>query len=103
VTSAVTGAIYTRWVALGRERGSLGFPRRDAGTDARRRGSGQAFVRGELWALKGRPARAVTGKVLKRWLADGGADGKWGYPLTDVVKAPDGTESATFEGGVLTA
>jgi uncharacterized protein with LGFP repeats len=103
VTSAVTGAIYTKWVALGRERGSLGFPRRDAGADARRRGTGQAFVRGELWALSGQPARAVTGKVLKRWLADDGADGKWGFPLTDVITAPDGTEQATFEGGVLTA
>jgi uncharacterized protein with LGFP repeats len=103
VTSAVTGAIYTRWVALRRERGSMGFPRRDARADSKRRGTGQAFTGGELWALSGQPARAVTGKVLRRWLADDGVNGKWGYPLTDVKKAADGTETATFEGGVLTA
>ena len=100
-TAAVTGAIYTRWVALGRERGQLGYPRRDDRADERGRGRGQEFTGGQLWALTGKPALLVTGKVLKTWLDDGGADGRWGYPLTDVTTTPDGTEQATFEGGVL--
>ncbi|HKG50570.1 MAG TPA: hypothetical protein VKB14_09025 [Actinomycetales bacterium] len=103
VSSAVTGAVYTRWSALDRQHGRLGYPRRDAVEDRRKRGRGQAFTGGQLWSLDGKAALLVTGRVLKAWLDDGGADGRWGYPLTDVTTTADGTQVATFEGGVLRA
>jgi uncharacterized protein with LGFP repeats len=101
---AVRGWIYTRWAGHGRDQGHLGFPTANQKADKRRRGVGQTFSEGaQLWSLTGRPARILTGPVLKKWLADGGADGRWGFPLSDVTKLADGTERAVFEGGVLTA
>jgi hypothetical protein len=103
-TCAVRGWIYTRWAGHGRDQGHLGFPLANQKADRRRRGVGQPFAGGQqLWSLTGKPARILSGPVLERWLADGGADGHWGFPLTDVTTAADGTQSARFEGGVLTA
>jgi uncharacterized protein with LGFP repeats len=101
---AVRGMIYKRWAAHGRDQGHLGFPTANQKTDTRKRGVGQGFSKGaQLWSLSGKPAWILTGRVLKTWLDDGGADGHWGYPLTDVTTAADGTQVATFEGGVLRA
>ena len=103
-TCCVRGVFLTRWTALGRERGRLGYPRGNHRDGAGQRGLGQVFTGGELWVLKGgHPVRLVTGRVLARWLAQGGTGGRWGYPLSDVTTAADGTQRATFEGGVLTA
>ena len=46
------------------------------------RGESQAFQKGGLWALGSGPARRVYGAVLDEWKAEGGAGGRYGYPLT---------------------
>ena len=101
--AAVTGALYDRYAALGRELGRLGFARADARAGRDGRGVGQVFGGGQLWRLASDPVRLLVGTVLARWLADGAETGRWGYPLSDVRDGPGDTRQATFEGGVLTA
>ncbi|MGN6611836.1 MAG: LGFP repeat-containing protein [Angustibacter sp.] len=102
VTTHVFGPAYRRWLALDRERGVLGYPVR-AQTDEVRSGHGQRFERGQLWWAAGATPWVVRGRVLTAWAADGGAAGRWGYPLEDTVVASDGTQHQRFEGGLLTA
>ena len=102
-TSAVYGVIWVKWVALRREHGRLGYPVHDGRRGRDHRGRGQTFIGGQLWALSGRPAHAVTGRVLQRWLHDGAETGRWGYPTGDVKVLPDGRQRGRFEKGTITA
>ena len=79
----------------------LGYPTRAVRQDSK--GRSQGFQKGELWALGATgPARRVYGAVLAEWRAEGGAGGRYGYPLTDTV--PSGNRlTCTFEGGTITA
>jgi uncharacterized protein with LGFP repeats len=99
-TQAVHGAMYTGWVAAGRESGVLGYP--TAAVRSAERGSYQTFKSGELWRLGSGSARRVYGGVLQQWKAAGGATGRYGYPLTDTV-SQDGRLTCRFEGGTITA
>jgi hypothetical protein len=101
-SSALTGVPYSRWRDLGGEKSVLGYPVSDA-VAGPRSGGGQRFEHGQLWWAAGATPRAVRGRVLTAWEADGGAAGRWGYPLEDTVLASDGSQHQRFEGGVLTA
>jgi uncharacterized protein with LGFP repeats len=103
VTTHVYGAGFDRWSALGRESGLLGYPVGDqrAGSDGG--GQGQPFEHGELWWATGGTPYVVRGRVLTAWTADGGAGGRWGYPLQDTVTTPTGAQQQRFEGGTITA
>lgn len=98
---AVHGDMWVAYDAAGRESGVLGYPTRAVRQDSK--GRSQGFQKGELWALGATgPARRVYGAVLAEWLAEGGAGGRYGYPLTDTV--PAGNQlTCTFEGGTITA
>ena len=98
-TSAVHGTVYRKWAALGGIRGRLGYPRRDSTNGRDGRGRGQVFVGGQVWARSGKPAFAVTGRVLARWLADGAETGRWGYPTGDVRVLADGTQRGHLREG----
>jgi uncharacterized protein with LGFP repeats len=98
----VHGTVYRKWAALGGIRGRLGYPRQDSRNGRDGRGRGQMFVGGQVWARSGKPAFAVTGRVLARWLADGAETGRWGYPTGDVRVLADGTQRGTFEKGTIT-
>ena len=99
-TQSVHGAMWTAWVAAGRENGVLGYPTAAVGSATR--GSYQTFQSGELWRLGSGSARRVYGGVLSQWKAAGGATGKYGYPVTDTVSS-NGRLTCTFEGGTITA
>jgi uncharacterized protein with LGFP repeats len=79
----------------------LGYPTAALTGDGR--GESQVFQKGELWALGSGPARRVHGAVLDEWKAEGGAGGRYGYPLTDTVETPGGRLTCEFEGGTITA
>jgi hypothetical protein len=99
-TQIVHGAMYTGWVAAGREAGVLGYP--TASVRSAERGSYQPFKSGELWRLGSGSARRVYGAVLQEWKAAGGSTGRYGYPLTDTV-SQGGRLTCQFEGGTITA
>ena len=91
-----------KWAALAGIRGRLGYP----GADGRRgrdgRGRGQVFVGGQVWALSGKPAYAVTGRVLAALAADGAETGRWGYPTGDVRVLADGRQRGPSRRGTTT-
>ncbi|MGY1842617.1 hypothetical protein ACI79Y_03790, partial [Modestobacter sp. SYSU DS0875] len=62
---SVTGPVRTRWSALGRESGSLGYPVTDTVCDAA--GCVQAFQRGSLAGPVGAQAWVLSGAVRDRW------------------------------------
>jgi hypothetical protein len=100
-TEAVPAPMYAPWVSAGRESGVLGYP--VGPNHVVSRGLAQFFQRGELWALGAGTPRRVHGAVLSEWKTAGGADGQYGYPLTDTTPTPDGRLTCTFEGGTITA
>jgi uncharacterized protein with LGFP repeats len=101
VTTAVHGVMYAGWQGAGREAGVLRYPAGRAVISAR--GASQEFQGGELWALGSGAARLVYGTVLSEWKAAEGADGRYGYPLTDTTAVGGGRLTCTFEGGTITA
>ncbi len=93
----------TAWVASGRDRGPLGYPRQAAIKAADGRGATQLFAGGALTRLGTSPVRRVYGAVWRAWTAAGGLTGRYGWPLSDVTATADGRLTGRFEGGTITA
>jgi uncharacterized protein (TIGR03437 family) len=74
----VTGALLTKYLALGGTTGTLGYPLADATPGGR-----QTFQQGNL---AGNPVQIVTGAILAKWAALGYETGVAGSP-TDVASA----------------
>jgi uncharacterized protein with LGFP repeats len=100
-TLPVAGVMYAGWVANGGPSGLLKFPVSSVARGSR--GGNQQFQGGELWELRTGPVRLVYGSVLTAWQAAGGADGRYGYPLTDTTATGSGQLTCQFEGGTITA
>ncbi|MDX1980591.1 MAG: papain-like cysteine protease family protein [Bryobacteraceae bacterium] len=104
---AVSGAIATRWQALGFEAGVLGPPAGLPVTSlsfAGTRGTMQPFANGALVEVEApsgpRVTFVVAGLVLARYLALGGIGGTLGVPLND-EHTSGGEMRQDFEGGAL--
>ena len=102
VPCVVRGMALPVWVSRGAETGVLGYPTADQGTGRDARGVFQTFTGGEIWSVGGGPGHVLTGPVLAQWKNDGAETGTWGYPVSDVVVDPDGTQHADFEHGTIT-
>ena len=91
----VHGAIRDTWVALGAERGPLGYPitsERTTGEGGGRYNDfrGPAGVGSVLWRSD-LGAHGVWGQVRERWLALGADSGPLGYPTTSERVTADGS------------
>jgi uncharacterized protein with LGFP repeats len=95
---SVYGYAYTKWVALGRERGELGYPRAEKLVAADR--WIQAFEKGEMADTGASVTSVVTGYTFTRYKQLGGASGVLGYPIRDKVVASD-RWIQYFEKGVM--
>jgi uncharacterized protein (TIGR03437 family) len=101
----VTGGVLTKWTALGMETGSAGAPTADAAafsTFGANMGTSQAFSGGVIYAASSGPksgqAWFVTGLILARFNALGGANGDFGMPTSDEF-VTGGVHQQNFEGG----
>ena len=101
----VNGAILSKWSVLGYETGSAGSPLAEAASlvsSAAIPGVDQAFARGRFLAATGGPragqAFFVSGPILARFAALGGASGAFGLPVSDEYAA-DNRRRQNFEGG----
>ncbi len=101
----VSGAILSKWGILGYESGSAGSPTAEAAplvSSAAIPGVDQAFVRGRFLAATGGPRAGqgffVSGPILARFAALGGATGAFGLPVSDEY-AVDNRRRQNFEGG----
>src|SRR5215472_2845652 len=104
----VSGGVLAKWTALGSETGAGGAPTADAAafsTFGANSGAAQAFSGGVIYAATSGPksgqAWFVTGLILARYNALGGANGDFGMPVSDEFVS-GGVHQQNFEGGSIT-
>jgi uncharacterized protein (TIGR03437 family) len=104
---AVSGLIYTKWAQLGYETGAAGSPVGDPvafSTFGANSGVAQTFASGAILAATGGPrtgqAYFVSGLILARYAALGGASGVFGMPTSDEFVTGQ-THQQNFEGGTI--
>jgi len=103
----VVGACYWRYGGGARFGSALG-KEQDAGvaedgTFNGRAGREQVFQNGNIYYEWGEPrAYEVDGDVLASYKAAGGPEGKYGFPISDVESASDGSKTQKFEHGEIT-
>lgn len=103
----ILGAIRTKWIATGAERGPLGFPVSDHLTNPDEVGRRQHFSAnlagqtGSIYWTQATGARWVSGPIRTRWASLGWEGGRLGYPVSDQQSVADG-ETCEFQGGRIT-
>jgi hypothetical protein len=98
----VRGDIADRHREEGGVAGPWGYPTADTQAVEGTEGLVSPFTTRTAFWSAATGAHWLSGAILERYLAEGGPAGPLGFPLTDVVFAPDGTQSATFERGTIT-
>ncbi|WP_406265885.1 esterase [Nocardia sp. NBC_00881] len=96
----VSGDIYEKYLASGGPTGPLGPPL-EAKADGPDDGEFQDFVGGTIYEPKDGEPQIVWGEIRAAWEANGGANGKFGYPISDEKTIPGGKQS-DFSGGTIT-
>ncbi|MGY1662198.1 hypothetical protein ACI78Q_13355 [Geodermatophilus sp. SYSU D00705] len=96
----LTGAVRDRWAAAGWENSPLGYPTTDV-TSLADGGRMARFQGGSVYWTPATGARMVSGAVLTRYEAAGGAGGALGYPTSDVTALPGGGAFAHFQRGSI--
>ncbi|HTS62244.1 MAG TPA: Ig-like domain-containing protein [Candidatus Acidoferrales bacterium] len=104
----VSGGVLAKWTSLGSESGTAGAPTADAAafsTFGANAGNSQTFANGAIYAASSGPrsgqAWFVSGLILARYLALGGAGGDFGMPASDEF-ITGGVHQQNFEGGNIT-
>ncbi|MGN6634582.1 MAG: LGFP repeat-containing protein [Oryzihumus sp.] len=102
-TAVVTGDALTKWVALGREKGELGYPQADRTT--RTDGSWiQLFDGGAVCDSPATGPAVVRQPVYTAWVQHGRETGALGYPGADRVSGADSRGvGQAFTGGEVWA
>jgi uncharacterized protein with LGFP repeats len=101
-THAVWGAIATKYDALDRQAGPLGFPTTDVTTNSDGEGEHAGFVEGVIERRPDGTAHALWAAVASTYLALGADRSLLGYPTSDLVNAAGGARSASFDDGTVT-
>lgn len=97
---AVHGPIRRKWMALGAERGALGYPLTDETRTLDRRGRYNHFQGGSIFWTRETGAHAVYGPIRQKWAESNWERGPLGYPTGDEQVTPDGEgRFNTFEHG----
>ncbi|MFE8597940.1 N-acetylmuramoyl-L-alanine amidase [Archangium violaceum] len=97
----VIGDINTKWIALGREAGLLGYPLTDETKTPDGVGRFNHFQNGSIYWTSTTGAREVHGPIRARWESLGWERSALGYPVTDEYAVTGGRESE-FQKGFLT-
>jgi len=98
---AVRGRIYQRYRRYGQAGGKLGYPRTNAWDIQGARGMGQSFQRGRIYRTRAYGARAVWGKINRRYARAGLAEGRLGVPIRNQYRIRSGW-AADFKRGRIT-
>ncbi|MEV6278069.1 esterase [Nocardia sp. NPDC051832] len=96
----ISGDIYEKYLAAGGATGALGLPL-EAQENGPAGGKYQDFAGGTIYEAEDGDPHIVWGEIRKAWEANGGANGKLGYPTSDEKDITGGKES-TFTGGTIT-
>ncbi len=95
------GQIMDRWLALGAQNSTLGYPDSDRVCNSTTDDCHQSFQDGALYSSTLYGAKWVHGLILSRYLAEGADAGWLGSPTTD-EKAWCGMRASFFEHGKIT-
>ncbi|MEO6989813.1 MAG: twin-arginine translocation signal domain-containing protein [Aquihabitans sp.] len=96
----IHGGVYALHEAYGGVHGTYGYPLGDLDLVGDGIGKVQQFEGGRIWYSPRTNARGLYGKVLDRYLANGGPGGHLGYPRSSARPVGDGIGTwATFERG----
>ncbi len=96
----IHGALYTFHEATAGVHGTYGYPIDDLTPVGDRRGKVQRFEGGQVWYTSKTNARGLYGKVLDRYVANGGPSGYLRYPRGSARGVGDGVGTwASFERG----
>jgi hypothetical protein len=98
----VWGAIAARYLDEGGADGPWGYATGHTEPVDGAGGAEGQFVNGAAFWSQLTDVRLLYGAVLLRYRDEGGPAGALGWPTSDIVAAPDGRESATFERGTIT-
>ncbi|MGY1715133.1 reprolysin-like metallopeptidase [Geodermatophilus sp. SYSU D01106] len=98
----LTGEVYGRWAAQGWEWGGLAYPSTDVICGLRDGGCFAHFQGGSIYWSPATGARLLTPRIRDAWAAGGWERGALGYPVTDAVAQPRGSERADFQNGSIT-
>ncbi len=99
----VHGAIYDKWVALGREKSLLNFPTSDTQTASDGVTRFGEFDTGAIYYRPGKGTWEVHGALFDKWDELGRETSALGFPKSDTVTAPDGRRRISrFDHGELT-
>lgn len=80
---AIAGEIYSKWVALRRENGPMGYPVTDVAHTFDNVGQFAHFEKGSIYWSPQTGAHEVRGDIRDLWKKMGWAKGELGYPITD--------------------
>ncbi len=98
----VRGAIRDRWMALGWERGGLGYPVTSDARTGDGRGWYNHFQGGTVIYSGATGAQDVQGAIRSHWAALGSENGGLGYPTTGDARTGDGRGWYNhFQGGTV--
>ncbi len=86
----IRGAIFGRWVQLGWERGSLGYPVTNEMATPDGTGRYNHFQRGSVYWTPGTGAQEMRGPVFDAWGRLGWERSGLGYPTSGESVTPDG-------------
>jgi uncharacterized protein with LGFP repeats len=98
---AMLGPIQDRWIALGAERSSLGYPTSSVSTLPDKAGQYAAFQHGSIYWSAATGAQAISGAFLTAWKAAGAERGSLGYPTREAY-AVTGATRMDFQHGTVT-
>ena len=107
LTVWIKGSIDEEYRELGAGAGILGVPVAKVGPLSGIRAASCAscqraiFARGRIYRSAATGAHGLWGLILETYLANGGASGWLGFPLTRVRDRPDGGVRARFENGSI--
>jgi uncharacterized protein with LGFP repeats len=94
----LTGAVLTRYWAIGSTTSAMGFPTSDVVPASA--GTAAAFQGGSIYASAGSGAAAVQKELLTAWWTTGGVDGPLGWPVADSGPVTGGKAAAFQDGSV---
>lgn len=99
---ALWGPVYDKWAQLGGSRSPLGYPDSDIKSINPSGSQYASFNNSTIAYSPATGAHAVYGPIWNTWAQNGGAGGKYGFPLTDVITDANGTQHVDFQHGTLT-
>ena len=93
------GDIRTRWVQLGAETGSLGYPMGAVACGLTDDGCWQRYQHGYIVWSDATGAWESKGAIRTRWVQSGSESGSLGYPTGPIIQQTSSTSYQTYQGG----